>query len=188
MSSRPDFCAWLCPWLISCRAADAILPSACHTIPPQTDGRTRPPTRPGKLSVFSDVSQRNLGEEGGGGGGGVVPSARPRPTAAVSRLPRRSPPLFLPDPSSSPHLRPPIPPQSGRPSIRPPRLPPLPVHRLVCARQIISLATRAAAATAASLSPSLVKSGRTPQAPFRALSQLSKFNVLCQRAFAIMDL
>ena len=161
----------------SCRAADAILPPACRSLSPQTAGRTRPPTRPGKLSGFSDVSQRNLSLRGDG----VFPSLGGR-TAAVAvavSLPR-SPPLPRPllqilHSRPIPHsARPPAPARvesATDPSVRPP--------------------SPAAAAIAApdnfSLSPSLVKSGRTdgplvtsPTHPSTIPGpSLSEFCVLC---------
>ena len=119
----------------SCRAADAILPPACRSLSPQTAGRTRPPTRPGKLSGFSDVSQRNLalrGEEGSGGGG-VFPSLGGRTTAGGRG--HRSHPPPLASPPSSPLTDPPQSPHSSfRPSARPPASSPPPTRPSVHVR------------------------------------------------------
>ena len=124
-----------CFKIASCRAADAILPPACCSRPPQTAGRTRPPTPPGKLSGFSDVSQRNLALRGDGGG--VFPSlGGRRPWPLQSASPARLPSLVPSCRSSAvaPFLIPPVRPPAScpppRPSVRlltllpPPPLPP----------------------------------------------------------------
>ena len=126
----------------SCRAADAILPPACRSLSPQTAGRTRPPTRPGKLSGFSDVSQRNLalrGEEGSERRRRLPLPWRTddgrRPWPSQSSSPARLPSLVPSYRSSAvapfliPSVRPPASsPPPTRPSVRllppPPPLPP----------------------------------------------------------------
>ena len=169
----------------SCRAADAILPPACRSLSPQTAGRTRPPTRPGKLSGFSDVSQRNLalrGEEGSERRRRLPLPWRTddgrRPWPSQSSSPARLSSLVPSYRSSAvapfliPSVRPPASsPPPPRPSVRP--------------------SSPAAAAIAApdnfSLSPSLVKSGRTdgplvtsPTHPSATQGpSLSEFCVLC---------
>ena len=144
----------------SCRAADAILPPACRSLSPQTAGRTRPPTRPGKLSGFSDVSQRNLalrGEEGSERRRRLPLPWRTDDATAGGRGHRSHPPPLasplVPSYRSSavaPFLI---------PSVRPPASSPPPT------RPSVRPSSPAAAAIAApdnfSLSPSLVKSGRT---------------------------
>ena len=125
----------------SCRAADAILPPACRSLSPQTAGRTRPPTRPGKLSGFSDVSQRNLALRGGEGSERRRRLPLPwrtddrRPWPSQSSSPARLP-FLVPSYRSSavapfliPSVRPPASsPPPTRPSVRllppPPPLPP----------------------------------------------------------------
>ena len=162
----------------SCRAADAILPPACRSLSPQTAGRTRPPTRPGKLSGFSDVSQRNLalrGEEGSERRRLRLPlpwrtDDGRRPWPSQSSSPARLPSLVPSYKSSAvaPFLI---------PSVRPPASSPPPS----------SPAAAIAAPDNFSLSPSLVKSGRTdgplvtsPTHPSATQGpSLSEFCVLC---------